>query len=152
MHFWVQLESRFKRSTLRVSRATQESTESPNPRSKTSGNPHRKFRNPNGLRSQNSKLNNDLFFSLSLFLSLSLSFSLGRLRTQKTLSRGGPLVNPTAEAVCFWNTWGRDCELCAARWKVPVLTAKSQVMQYSSSGCRKHLCVPMCSMPPFRKL
>ena len=75
MHFWVQLESRFKRSTLRVSRATQESTESPNPRSKTSGNPHRKFRNPNGLRSQNSKLNNDLFFSLSLFLSRSLTYS-----------------------------------------------------------------------------
>lgn len=26
----------------------------------------------------------------------------------------------------------RHCEFCAARWKVPVLTAKSQVMQYSS--------------------
>ena len=30
---------------------------------------------------------------------------------------------------------GSDCELCAARWKVPVLTAKSQVMQYSSWLC-----------------
>ena len=27
---------------------------------------------------------------------------------------------------------GPGWELCAARWKVPVLTAKSQVMQYSS--------------------